>query len=92
MGTVEIDCCPMHLEYRVNGKLVYRPCLTWEQTARESGDWFALLLPITMAPCNRFDEVLHKIYQSLNYFPIPWDDWGVHRPVSCGPCVLPALE
>ena len=77
MGAVEIDCYPMHLEYRVNGKPVYRPCLTWEQTARESGDWFALLLPITVAPYSRFNDVTQEIYQRLNYFPIPQDDWAL---------------
>ena len=74
MGTVEIDCYPLHLEYRVNGKPVYRPCLTWEQTAQESGDWFALLLPITAAPYKDFDRVAEEIFRRLDYLPVPEED------------------
>ncbi len=74
MGTVEIDCYPLHLEYRVNGKPVYRPCLTWEQTAQESGDWFALLLPITTAPYKDFDRVAEEIFCRLDYLPVPEED------------------
>ena len=74
MGTVEIDCYPMHLEYRVNGKPVYRPCLTWEQTVRESGDWFALLLPITVTSYRCFNEVSQEIFRRLAYFPLPESD------------------
>lgn len=77
MGTVEIDCYPLHLEYRVNGKPVYRPCLTWEQTAQESGDWFALLLPITAAPYGDFDKVAREVYRRLNYLPVPEEDRGL---------------
>ncbi len=77
MGMVEIDCYPLHLEYRVNGKPVYRPCLTWEQTARESGDWFALLLPITAAPYGDFDKVAREVYRRLNYLPVPEEDRGL---------------
>ena len=94
MGAVEIDCYPMHLEYRVNGKPVYRPCLTWEQTARESGDGFALLLPITAAPYSRFNDVAREIYQRLNYFPIPQDDWTLVARCLAGYvcCLLPDQE
>ena len=74
MGAVEIDCYPMHLEYRVNGKPVYRPCLTWEQTVRESGDWFALLLPITVTSYRCFNEVSQEIFRRLAYFPLPESD------------------
>lgn len=74
MGAVEISCYPMHLEYRVNGKPVYRPCLTWERTAREDGDWFALLLPITAASYRCFSEVSREIFRRLAYFPLPEDD------------------
>ena len=74
MGTVEFDCYPMHLEYRVNGKPVYRPCLTWEQTVRESGDWFALLLPITVTSYRCFNEVSQEIFRRLAYFPLPESD------------------
>lgn len=77
MGMVEIDCYPLHLEYRVNGKPVYRPCLTWEQTAQESGDWFALLLPITAAPYGDFDKVAREVYRRLNYLPVPEEDRGL---------------
>ena len=77
MGAVEIDCYPMHLEYRVNGKPVYRPCLTWEQTVRESGDWFALLLPITVTSYRCFNEVSQEIFRRLAYFPLPEDDWAL---------------
>jgi hypothetical protein len=94
MGAVEIDCYPMHMEYRVNGKPVYRPCLTWEQTARESGDGFALLLPITVAPYSRFNDVAQEIYQRLNYFPIPQDDWPFVARCLAGYvcCLLPDQE
>jgi hypothetical protein len=94
MGAVEIDCYPMHLEYRVNGKPVYRPCLTWEQTAWESGDGFALLLPITAAPYSRFNDVAQEIYQRLNYFPIPQDDWTLVARCLAGYvcCLLPDQE
>ena len=73
-GGMEIDCYPMHLEYRVNGKPVYRPCLTWEQTVRESGDWFALLLPITVTSYRCFNEVSQEIFRRLAYFPLPESD------------------
>ncbi len=74
MGAVEIDCYPMHLEYRVNGKPVYRPCLTWEQAVRESGDGFALLLPVTAASYRCFSKVSQEIFRRLAYFPVPEDD------------------
>ena len=90
MGMVEIDCYPMHLEYRVNGAPVYRPCLTWEQTARESGDWFALLLPITAAPYSQFDGVAREICRRLDYFPIPQGDRAfVARCIADHVCRLP---
>lgn len=73
-GRVEIDCCPLHLEYRFDGKPVYRPCLTWEQTAREGGDGFFLLLPITAASYSRFPDVAREIQSRLDGFPIPRED------------------
>ena len=90
MGMVEIDCYPLHLEYRVNGKPVYRPCLTWEQTARESGDWFALLLPITAAPYGDFDQVAREVYRRLDYLPVPGDDRAlIARCLAGHVCCLP---
>ena len=73
-GRVEIDCYPLHQEYRLDGKPVYRPCLTWEQTARESGDWFALLLPITAAPYEEFENVAGEICRRLSTPPLPEKD------------------
>ena len=73
-GRVEIDCYPLHLEYRVNGKPVYRPCLAWEETAMESGDGFALLLPMTAASYSRFPDVAREIQSRLDGFPIPRED------------------
>ncbi len=90
MGMVEIDCYPQHLEYRVNGKPVYRPCLTWEQTARESGDWFALLLPITAAPYGDFDKVAQEIYRRMRGLFLPEDEWVlIARCLAGHVCRLP---
>ena len=90
MGMVEIDCYPLHLEYRVNGKPVYRPCLTWEQTARESGDWFACLLPITAAPYRLFGEVSQEIFRRLSYLPVPENERALIAQCLAGRiCCLP---
>lgn len=89
-GTVEIDGYPLHLEYRLDGKPAYRPCLTWEQTARESGDWFALLLPITAAPYSRFPDVAREIQSRLDDFPILREDLDfVARCLAGHVCRLP---
>ena len=90
MGLVEIACYPMHLEYQVNGKPVYRPCLTWEQTAQESGDWFALLLPITAAAYGDFDMVSREIFRRLDYLPVPESDRAlIARCLAGHVCRLP---
>ena len=73
-GRVEIDCYPLHLEYRVDRKPVYRPYLTWEETAKENDDCFFLLLPITMAPCRLMSYAAQEIRNRLDGFPIPQED------------------
>ena len=91
MGMVEIDCYPLHMEYRVKGRPVYRPCLRWEQTAQESGDWFAFLLPITAAAYNRFDEVAGEIFRRLAFLPVPENERALIAQCLAGHvCQLPS--
>ena len=93
MGTVEIDCYPMHLEYRVNGEPMYRPCLTWEQTVEEGGDWFAFLLPITAAPREDYIKVSRAISRRIGCSFLPRDVWaGIVRCLAGYVCCLPQDE
>lgn len=74
MGEVEVDLYLRHMEFRVNGRPVYRPCLLWERTMIESGEWFLLLLPITVAPRSWFPEVERTILHHLAATAAPEED------------------
>jgi len=74
MGEVEVDLYLRHMEFRVNGRPVYRPCLLWERTVIESGEWFLLLLPITVAPRSWFPEVERTILHHLAATAAPEED------------------
>ena len=66
VGNVEIDFCPLHMEFRVDGAPVCRPCLPWERTASETDGPFFFLLPITAAPYAAFDNVANVIFERLS--------------------------
>ena len=65
MGEMEIDFHLRHMELKINGNPVYRPCLLWERVVIESGEWFLLLLPFTVAPHSWFPEVERTILRRL---------------------------
>ena len=58
MGRVEVDFHLRHMEFRVNGKPAYRPCISWEQAVVECTEWFLYILPITVAPLGLYEEVI----------------------------------
>ena len=93
MGEVEVDLYLRHMEFRVKGKPVHRPCLLWEQTMIESGEWFLYLLPITVAPCSWFSEVERTIYRHLAVTAAPEEDRAVLAGCLAGHvCCLPEDE
>lgn len=65
MGEMEVELHLRHMEFRINGRPVHRPCLLWERAVIESGEWFLLLLPITVAPRSWFTEVERTIIHHL---------------------------
>ena len=65
MGEVEVDFHLRHMEFRVNGRPVYRPCILWERAVIESAEWFLLILPITVAPQSWFPMVEKAIRRAL---------------------------
>ncbi len=73
VGNVKIDFYPLHMEFQVDGEPVYRPCLTWEQTAAEQGDGFFFLLPMTAAR-DACDEVAAVILNRLSSTAAPEED------------------
>lgn len=93
MGKVELAFYRRHIGYRVEGKSVYRPCLTWEQTAAESGDWFFYLLPLTAAPWESMDEVSREIARRLEDTAAPEEDRElIARCLAGSVCCLPLDE
>jgi len=91
IGHVEIDFHPAHMEFRVDGKSVYRPCLSWEQAAAcADGDRFFFLLPITAAPYPFFGQAAAAIYDRLAFTAVPEEDRAViARCLACHVCCLP---
>ena len=74
MGEMEIELHLRHMELRINGRPVYRPCLLWERVVIESGEWFLLLLPFTVAPRSWFPEVERTILRHLAGTAAPKED------------------
>ena len=93
MGEVEVDFHLRHMEFRVKGCPVYRPCLAWEQTVIEGGDWFFYLLPITAASYEQYDEVRMEILRRLPITAAPEEDQTlISECLACAVCVLPLDE
>ena len=74
MGEVEVDFHLRHMEFRVNGRPVYRPCILWERAVIESAEWFLLILPITVAPQSWFPMVERAIHRALERTAAPKED------------------
>lgn len=74
MGEIEVELHLRHMEFRINGRPVHRPCLLWERAVIESGEWFLLLLPITVAPRSWFPEVERTIIHHLAGTAAPEED------------------
>ena len=92
-GTVEVEMHLRHMEFRVNGRPVYRPCLSWEQTVIEGGDWFFYLLPITAASYERYDEVREEILRRLPATAAPEEDRAlIAECLAMSVCCLPLDE
>lgn len=93
MGSVEVDFYPLHMEFRVNRKPVYRPCLTWEETTAWGGDWFFYMLPITAAPYGYFRDVAQEIFSRLEKTAAPKDERALIAQCLAGyVCCLPLDE
>lgn len=93
MGEVEVDFHLRHMEFRVYGQPVYRPCLTWGQTVIEGGDWFFYLLPITAASYEQYDEVRMEILRRLPITAAPEEDQNlISECLACAVCGLPLDE
>lgn len=89
-GNAEIDFYPLHMEFRVDGEPVYRPCLPWERTVTEQGDRFFFLLPITAAPCGTFDTVAAAVLDRLPSTAAPEEDRdAIARYLAGQVCRLP---
>lgn len=92
-GTVEVDFHLRHMEFRVNGRPVYRPCLPWEKTVSEDGDWFFYLLPITTAAYEQYDQVCGEILRRLPTTAAPEEDWElIAECLANAVCCLPLDE
>ena len=91
VGNVEIDFCPLHMEFRVDGAPVYHPCLPWERTASaETDDQLLFLLPITVAPYSAFDNVFAVILDRLSSTAAPEEDRAaIARYLAEQVCCLP---
>ena len=74
MGEMEVEFHLRHMEFRINGKSVYRPCLLWERVVIESREWFLFLLPFTVAPRSWFPEVERTISHHLAITAAPEED------------------
>ena len=91
-GEVEADLHPRHIEYRVNGKPMYRPCLTFDRVAKESGDNFLFLLPLTYAPESSFSDVFQEILPRFSAAAPEEDCVLIARCLAGAVCCLPADE
>lgn len=92
-GRVEVNFHLRHMEFRVNGRPIYRPCLPWEQTEIEGGDWFFYLLPITAASYERYDEVCGEVLRRLPTTAAPEEDWElIAECLAMAVCCLPLDE
>lgn len=74
MGEVEVDFHLRHMEFRVNGRPVYRPCILWERAVIENVGWFLLILPITVAPRSWFPMAERAIRRALERTAAPEED------------------
>lgn len=74
MGKVEVDFHLQHMEFRVNGRPVYRSCILWERAVIESTEWFLLILPITVAPRSWFPMAERAIRRALEQTAAPKED------------------
>ncbi len=93
MGRVVVDFYPLHMEFQVNGKPVYRPCLSWEETAAWSGDWFFYMLPLTAAPYSFFRDAANEIFFRLAETAAPENDRALIAQCLAGyVCCLPLDE
>lgn len=92
-GEVEVDFYPRHMEYRVHGKPVYRPCLSFEQVLEEGGEWFLFLLPLTAASCDWFPRVAQEIFLRTSGIDMPEEDrLLIARCLAGDVCCLPVDE
>ncbi len=73
-GTVEIIFHQRYMEFEINGKPVYQPCLSWEQVREEGGEWFLFLLPLTTAAYSQYKTVRQEIYRRLCQTAAPVED------------------
>lgn len=93
MGEMEIELHLRHMELRVSGRPVHRPCLLWERVVMESGEWFLLLLPFTVAPRSRFSEVERTVLHHLAVTAAPAEDRAFLAGCLAGRvCCLPENE
>ena len=93
MGEMEIELHLRHMELRINGKPVHRPCLLWERVVIESGEWFLLLLPFTVAPRSWFPGVERTILRRLAGTAAPEEDRAFIAGCLAGHvCCLPEDE
>ena len=93
MGEMEVELHLRHMELRINGRPVHRPCLLWERVVIESGEWFLLLLPFTVAPRSWFAEVERTILRHLKVTAAPEEDRGFIAGCLAGRvCCLPEDE
>jgi len=93
MGNAEADFYPLHMEFRVDGKPVYRPCLSWEETAAWDGDWFFYLLPITAAPYSFLSDAANEIFSRLAGTAAPEEERAlIARCLAGYVCCLPLDE
>lgn len=93
MGEMEVELHLRHMELRINGRPVYRPCLLWERVVIESREWFLLLLPFTVAPRSWFPEVERTILRHLACTAAPEEDRAFIAGCLAGRvCCLPEDE
>jgi len=93
-GTVAVVFYALHMEFRVDGESVYRPCLPWERTASiKNGDWFFFLLPITVAARSAYGDVFPVVFDRLSSTAVSEEDRGViARCLANQVCRLPLEE
>ena len=93
MGEMEVELHLRHMEFRINGRPVCRPCLLWERVVIESGEWFLLLLPCTVAPRSWFAEVERTVLRHLAGTAAPKEDLAFLAGCLAGRvCCLPEDE